>query len=37
MRVDPVCIQPYSLLYEYWDLEILKDIGNTLGDFVEVA
>ena len=31
-----VWIRLFSLLQEYWDLEILEGISNTLGRFVKV-
>ena len=31
MTVAPIWICLFSLPGEYWDLETLKDIGNTLG------
>ena len=37
MTVAPVWIHLFSLLGEYWDLETLRDIGNTLGEFIKVA
>ena len=33
----PVWIRMYSLPDEYWDEDILKDIGNGLGEFIRVA
>jgi hypothetical protein len=33
----PVWIRLYSLPQDYWDDETLKDIGNTLGNFVKIA
>ena len=35
--VAPVWIMFYSLPSEYWDLEILEDLGNTLGKFVKMT
>ena len=32
-----VWIQLFSLPCEYWDLQILQDIGNMIGEFVKVA
>ena len=32
-----VWISLFSFPCEYWDLETLQDIGNTLGEFVKVA
>lgn len=32
-----VWIRLYSLPWEYWEEESLKEIGNALGDFVKVA
>ena len=37
MTVAPVWIRLFSLPREYSDLETLKDIGNTLGEFIKVA
>ena len=37
MTVAPVWICVFSLPREYWDMETLKDIGNTLGEFIKVA
>ena len=37
MTVAPVWILLFSLPGEYWDLDTLKDIGNTLGEFIKVA
>ena len=36
MMVSPVWIRLFSLPSEYWDLDTLKDIGNTLGEFIKV-
>ena len=33
----PVWIRLYSLLDEYWDEEILKSIGNGLGEYIRTA
>jgi len=33
----PVWIRMYSLLGEYWDEGILKDIGNGLGEYIKAA
>jgi len=33
----PVWIRLYSLPDEYWDEDILKDIGNGVGDFIRAA
>ena len=33
----PVWIQMYSLLLEYWDEELLRDIGKGLGEFIKIA
>ena len=35
--VAPVWIWLFSLPGEYWDLDTLKDIENTLGEFIKVA
>ena len=37
VMVSPMWIDIFSLLSEYWDLDTLKDIGNTIGEFVKVA
>ena len=37
MTVSPVWIRLFSLPGEYWDLETLQDIGNSLGEFIKVA
>ena len=37
MTVALVWIRLFSLPGEYWDLETLRDIGNTLGEFIKVA
>ena len=37
MTVAPVWIRLFSLPGEYWDMDTLKDIGNTLGEFIKVA
>ena len=37
MTVAPVWIHLVRLLGEYWDMEILRDIGNSLGEFVKIA
>ena len=37
MSIDPMWLQLYSLPCEFWQSEILEDIGNTLGTFVKVA
>ena len=37
MMVAPVWIHLFSLPGEYWDLETLCDIGNSLGEFIKVA
>ena len=37
MIVAPVWIRLFSLPGEYWDLETLRDIENTLGEFIKVA
>ena len=37
MTVAPVWIPLFSLSGEYWDLETLRDIGNSLGEFIKVA
>ena len=37
MTVAPVWIRLFSLPGEYWDLETLRDIGNSLGEFIKVA
>ena len=35
--VAPVWIHLFSLPSKYWDMDTLKDIGNTLAEFVKVA
>ncbi|TRC70561.1 DUF4283 domain-containing protein, partial [Mannheimia haemolytica] len=30
-------MRQYSLPLEYWNEESLKDIGNSLGDFIKIA
>jgi len=35
LTIAPVWIRLYSLLIEFWDDQILVDIGNTLGTFVK--
>jgi len=37
MTIAPVWLRLYSLPTEFWKEEILKDIGNTLGDFVKIS
>ena len=37
MTVAPVWIRLVGLPGEYWDVEILQDIGNSLGEFVKIA
>jgi len=37
MKVAPVWIRMFSLPSEFWDLETLQDIGNSLGEFVKVS
>ena len=37
MTVAPVWIRLFSLPREHWDMDTLKDIGNTLGEFIKVA
>ena len=37
MTVAPVWIRLFSLPGEYWDLVTLRDIGNTLGEFIKVV
>ena len=37
MSIAPVWICLYSLPCEYWEPEILQDIGNTLGKFVKAS
>ena len=37
MTVAPVWIRLFSLPGEYWDSDTLKDIGNTLGEFIKVV
>ena len=37
VMIAPVWIRLFSLPSNYWDPETLKDIGNTLGEFVKVA
>ena len=37
MTLGLVWIRLFSLPDEYWDPETLKDIGNTLGEFIKVA
>ena len=35
--VAPVWVKLIGLPNELWDLEILKDIGNSIGKFVKAA
>ena len=35
--VSQVWIHLFSLLGEYWDMETLRDIGNTMGEFIKIA
>ena len=37
LTVAPVWIRLFSLPGEYWDLDILRDIGNALGEFIKVS
>ena len=37
MMVAPVWLCLFSLLGEYWDLETLRNIENTLGEFIKIA
>ena len=37
MTVVPLWIHLIALPCEYWEMQILKDIGNTIGEFVKVA
>ena len=37
MTVAPVWIHLFSLPGEYWDLETLRDIENTLGEFIKIV
>ena len=37
MRVSLVWIRLYSLPSEYWDPEILEDLGNCLGKFIKIS
>ena len=37
MRISPVWIRLYSLPSEYWDSEILEDLGNCLGKFIKIS
>ena len=37
MMVSPAWIHLFSLPSEYRDLDTLKDIENTLGEFIKVA
>ena len=37
MNVAPVWIRLVGLLGEYWDMEILRDIRNSLGEFVKIV
>ena len=37
MMVSPTWIHLFSLPSEYRDLDTLKDIENTLGEFIKVA
>ena len=36
MRIAPVWIRLYSLPQEYWDVEILEELGNCLGTFIKI-
>ena len=36
MRIAPIWIRLYSLPSEYWDPEILEDLGNCLGKFIKI-
>ena len=37
MTVAPVWILLVGLPEEYWDMEVLRDIGNSIGEFVKVV
>ena len=37
MRIDQVWIRLYSLPHEYWDAEILEELGNCLGTFIKIS
>ena len=37
VTVAPVWIRLFSLPSEFWYLDTLKDIGNSLGEYVKVA
>ena len=37
MIVALVWIHLVGIVREYWDMEILRDIGNSLGEFVKIA
>ena len=37
MMVTLVWIHLFSLPGEYWDMETLMDIGNTLGEIIKIA
>ena len=37
MRIAPVWIRLYSLPQEYWDSEILEELGNCLGSFIKIS
>ena len=36
MRIVSIWIRLYSLLSEYWDSEILEDVGNNMGTFIKI-
>ena len=37
MRIAPVWIRLYLLPQEYWDAEILEELGNCLGSFIKIS
>ena len=37
LTVATVWIRLVGLPREYWDMEILRDIGNSIGEFVKVT
>ena len=37
MRIALVWIRLYSLPQEYWDVEILEELGNCLGSFIKIS
>ena len=36
MRISPVWIRMYALPCEYWDPEILEDLGKCLEKFIKI-